>query len=121
MANPLRGEVDIVNRFTSEKHTLRITLNARVEMKQLLGMDVDTYFSKVRAQEKVFDDEALRIFLYCGLKACNPKITIEKAGEIATDAGMKETADVLFHAFKLQNPELPEEEKKSDTLPHLQV
>ena len=121
MANPLRGEVDIVNRFTSEKHTLRITLNARVEMKQHLGVDVDTFFSKVKTQEKTFDEEALRIFLFCALKACNPKMTIEKAGEIATDAGMKETAEAIFQAFKLQNPDVSEEEKKSEPLTHQQA
>ncbi len=101
MGNPHRGEVSLS--AGDKTHVIRFTMNSICALEEHLGKPV-TEIANVLQNPAGFQMGMARAILWAGLLDKNPQITIEDAGEIASDAGIAECMTAIGKAFSLAFP-----------------
>jgi len=106
MANPLRGEVDLVAGETT--YTLRMSINEIVQLETLLDMGV-MEISSMLGEAGNPRLGAWRAALWAALQGHHKGTTLEDAGEIIAQAGfanvMAKVGEALQAAFPAPEPE----------------
>jgi len=99
MANPLRGEAEIVVDGASLK--LVIDVNALVEVEDATGMDV-TSLSKALSAKPGF--KLIRTLFWAALQARHPGKTERDAGDIMSSMGVEAITETLTKLFQSAFP-----------------
>lgn len=100
MANPLRGEVDLV--VGEKTYVIRLSINAMVEAETVMGMGIGDVIAELQDRPKL---GTLRALLWAGLREHQPKITLEAAGEIIAEIGFQKVAEIVGNALSLAFPD----------------
>lgn len=81
MANPIKGQVAFKTKAGPRKAAL--TFNTIIELEDATGKDVQTLLQEVNAASL----RATRGFLWAGLLAFEPDLTLQEAGDVADELG----------------------------------
>lgn len=99
MANPHRGEVDLVTGETTYK--LRLSINAMAEIETLLGLSMGQVEQRMSAGSVL----AFRGLLWGSLREFHPKVTLKEAGDLIEAVGLPMITERLTMALTLAFPE----------------
>jgi hypothetical protein len=101
MGNPHRGEVSLP--AGDNTHVIRFTMNSICRLEDHLGKPV-TEIAALLQNPAGFRMGMARAILWAGLLDKNPEITLETAGDIATDVGIPACMNAIGKAFSLAFP-----------------
>lgn len=101
MANPLKGEVDLV--AGDKTYTLRMSINEIVQLETLLDKGVQE-ISAILGNDQDVRIGAWRAALWASLQANHKGLTLEDAGDIMGEAGMPEVMAKVGEALQLAFP-----------------
>jgi hypothetical protein len=112
MANPARGEVDLVSE--TKTYTLFLSTNAVCELQQRTGK---TYGQVLRSLEEL-DFSGLREIVWAVLKKFHRKEfqTVERVGDFIDDVGRNAIQAALLELFTLNLPPKEDEPKAVEGL-----
>ena len=101
MANPLKGEVDLV--AGDKTYTLRMSINEIVQLETLLDMGV-MQISAILSDEANPRLGAWRSALWAALQGHHKGITLEGAGEIMAEVGFPAVMSAVGEALQAAFP-----------------
>lgn len=101
MANRHRGEVSFA--AGGETYTLRYSANALAELEDALDKSVGEIVELMQSQ-KGLRIKTVRTIFRAGLLDRHPDITDQQAGDIISDVGLGEAANLLGRAFTAAFP-----------------
>ena len=101
MANPHRGEVDLV--VGERTYVLRMSINEIAQLESLLDKGVQE-ISAILGNDQDVRIGAWRAALWAALQANHKGLTLEDAGEIMGEAGMPEVMAKVGEALQLAFP-----------------
>lgn len=101
MANPHRGEVDLV--VGEQTYVLRMSINEIVQLESLLDKGVNE-ISAILGNDQDVRIGAWRAALWAALQANHKGLTLEAAGDIMGEAGMPEVMAKVGEALQLAFP-----------------
>ena len=107
MTNPIRGDIDL--QAGDEHFTLRMSVNAIIELETLLDMGVNQV-ARLLGNTKDFRLGTLRAVLWAALREHHKGVTLEEAGAIIAKAGANVVLDAVSQALASTFPE-----RKADT------
>ncbi len=99
MANPHRGEVDLT--VGDKTYTLRLSINAMVEVEQISGLGISDIIAELQAAPKL---GTLRTLLWGALREHHPKMSLVDAGDIIGEIGIQAVADAVGEALSKSFP-----------------
>lgn len=102
MANKLRGEVPL--EADGKVWIVRYSINALCELETATGCGATEFIGRMQDQTKVRMTD-LRTLVWCGLRDKQPDVTQEKAGEIASAAGLEPTMAAIQEAIAAAFPQ----------------
>ncbi|MHC2573968.1 GTA-gp10 family protein [Rhizobium leguminosarum] len=109
MGNVHRGEVSLV--AGDNTHVIRFTMNSICQLEDCLGKPV-TEIAALLQNPSSFRMGMARAILWAGLLDKNPEVTLETAGDIATDVGIPACMNAIGKAFSLAFPSEQKEVEK---------
>ena len=118
MANPIRGEVDLI--AGDQTYTMRMSINAIVNLENHFDMGINQ-IAELLADAKGMRIGNLRTIVLHTLKEHHPELTDEAAGEVIGRAGFDATAAAIQQAMILAfptakaEPERPQKAKQAGT------
>lgn len=101
MANPHKGEVSF--QAGDETFTLRFSANALAELEDALDKSV-MEIADLMQSEKGLRIKTLRTIFWAGLLDHHEGVTEKRAGDIISDIGMGEAAEIIGRAFAAAFP-----------------
>jgi hypothetical protein len=101
MANPLRGEVDLV--VGDRTYTLRFRNNAQAEVTNLLGMGLNSVLSAMAPGD--LRPDVMRAVVWASLREHHPKITLLDVSDLIDEAGQNAVLTAMGEAFSLAFPD----------------
>lgn len=114
MANPLKGEVDLVAGETT--YTLHLDIGEIVQMEDLLDKGV----LEIAAEMQNVSNPRVgfwRVVLWAALRSCHPETSLEDAGEILKKAKlpmvMAKAGEAMAMAFPAAEPETKPSPRKA--------
>ena len=111
MANPHRGDVDLV--AGDKTYRLRLDINAIAELEDHTGKGIN------QIAEELADPATMRIGMaravfWGATRSTHPEITIKDAGVIMTDAGFADAIDAINTAFVRAFPDMAGEASEGE-------
>lgn len=100
MANPERGEVDLVIGETT--YTIKLGRNALASVEGLLGRGFPEIAATLNADPQI---SVMRAILWAGLQRHHPGIDLLQVGDLMDDAGDELIGEKIGEALKLAFPE----------------
>jgi hypothetical protein len=101
MANPHRGEVDLI--VGDRTYVLRMSINEIAQLESLLDKGVQE-ISAILGNDQDVRIGAWRAALWASLQANHKGLTLEDAGDIMGEAGMPEVMAKVGEALQLAFP-----------------
>lgn len=101
MANPHRGEVDLV--VGAQTYVLRMSINEIAQLESLLDKGVNE-ISAILGNDQDVRIGAWRAALWAALQANHKGLTLEAAGDIMGEAGMPQVMARVGEALQLAFP-----------------
>ncbi len=92
-------------------HVIRFTMNSICQLEDCLGKPV-TEIAALLQNPSSFRMGMARAILWAGLLDKNPEVTLETAGDIATDVGIPACMNAIGKAFSLAFPSEQKEVEK---------
>lgn len=113
MANPHRGSVAL--QAGDRAYAISFSINALCELEDALDKPVSEIVALIQDPARM-RLSSVRVLLWAGLRDHhkNDVETVEQAGEIATDAGLKVAVEKIGEAFKLAFPAAKEGKAKAN-------
>lgn len=105
MSNPRRGEITL---DLDRPRVFRFDFNAAVDLEEITGHSFMEIAASMEAGIPRMSD--VRAFLYCGLKANDPELTLEGTGAIIGLGDLNKLGEILQKTFGArENPPTGEE------------
>lgn len=102
MANPNRGEVALL--VGDQEYKLSFSINAICELEDALDMPVAKVADKLNDTDNI-RMTMIRTVVWAALRDHHADMTVNDAGQIATDAGIPVVMEAIGRAFTLAFPE----------------
>lgn len=101
MANPNRGSVAL--QVGDRAYTLSYSINALCELEELLDKPVASIIEAIQKPAEL-RMSSVRAIIWAGLQDHHQGLTVQEAGQIASEAGMQAAMSKVGEAFRLAFP-----------------